>query len=118
MGLYDRLSATALRLLAKFGQPVIRSEISISAYDPATSSAVKTATESSRIGVLLEYPPGTFHGDGTLVQKGDKQLLLDAAGPIELTDLFLISGKVYTVANISELSPAGVIVMYDLRVQG
>lgn len=118
MGLYNRLAATALQLLIKFGQPVIRSEISISAYDPTTSSAVKTATETTRIGVLLEYPPGTFHSDGTLVQKGDKRLLLDAAGPIALTDLFLISGKTYTVATISELSPAGVVVLYDLRVQG
>ena len=118
MGLYDRLSATALRLLVKFGQSVIHRQISISAYGPTISSAIKTATDTTRIGVLLEYPPGTFHNDGTLVQKGDKRLLLDATGPVTLTDLFLISGKVHTVANISELSPAGVIVMYDLRVQG
>lgn len=118
MGLYDRLSATALRLLAKFGQLVIRQEVSVGAYDPATSSATQTTTETTRIGVLLDYPPGTLYGAGTLVEQGDKQLFLDAAGPVALTDIFLIAGQAYTVASVSELSPAGVVVLYELRVQG
>ena len=57
MGLYNRLAATALQLLIKFGQPVIRSEISISAYNPPTSSAVKTATETTRTAALSTARP-------------------------------------------------------------
>lgn len=118
---YTRANATALRLLTNFGQTVTRRTVTTGAYNPATGEAAVTTADTSRIGVLLDYGDQGRQGEryvrGNLVQVEDRQLLLDGTGAAELTDRYVAGGAEYSVVSVSEVNPAGTVVMYDLHVR-
>lgn len=117
---YASNAATALRLLTKFGQDVTRRAYSVGTYDVNTNTMTPTTADTVRKGALFDYSlqqAGAALAIGTLIQEGDKQLLLDATGPVELQDHFIIGGVEYTLVNIKVLNPAGTPVLYDLHIR-
>jgi hypothetical protein len=117
---YARSQATALRLLGSFGQAVTRRTVTAGAYSPSTGSATVTTADTSRTGAILDYS-GSQQGEryirGNLVKGEDRQLLLDGTGPAELSDRYVIGGTEYAVVSVSEIAPAGTIVMFDIHLR-
>lgn len=116
MSVYDRAAATALRLLTKYGQAVTVKTRTAGAYNTATGSAAVTETTQAGVGAIFDY--GARDIDGTLIQDGDKQVLL-APLPVapEIDDTVSIGGAVCTIKGIKTLAPGGTPVLYDLNVR-
>lgn len=117
MAFYDEMAATALALLSEFGQPVTIARTTPGGYDPATGGVTAPITTSQAgSAVVREY--ARQHIDGTLIQAGDKRVIVAASG---LTfapapgDSVTASGDVLQVVSVIERNPAGTALVYELQ---
>lgn len=117
MSFYTDLAKTALGLLSQFGQTVTRRECVTAAYDPVTGTAVQTFVDTNRKGAIFDFGPGVTSVRGQLIQVTDKQLLLDASGPVTANDRFVVGNTEYTVVTLGETNPAGTPVIYELHLR-
>ncbi len=135
---YARAKATAARLLntvANLGnaQTIIltRDISSPGNYDTNTGSIMGAITASQTgSGVVFEYNTfirsGTRSEAGSLIQSGDKQLLLspldstgaDLVPPTEGTRARLADGTSYTITAVAAQSPAGPVIYYECNIRG
>jgi len=111
--LYARLQATAERLIAKFGQvgAVRRSTQSGPSYDP-----VMTDTDYACQLVVMNYEDREV--DGTLILSTDKKLYVSTAGlsiTLERSDKIVADGVAFSIEKLKPLSPAGLIVFYEIQ---
>lgn len=117
---YTQSAATAQRLLARFGKAITVRKQQAGAYDPATSSVSINNVDTVAQGVLLEYKDGQANAPGTMIQVGDKKLLLSpanfSADPIA-SDLVLADGATWNIVKVKALRPAGVTVLYELQLR-
>lgn len=124
MSFYNNMALTALKLIASKGQAVTWQRRTAGAYNPATGSASVTVAEVTCTGVMLDYKDRTTAGvntDGqTLVQRGDRKLLLAASGmpaaPLP-GDSFVVGGESWSVVFAKPLNPAGVALLYECQVR-
>lgn len=118
---YAASADTSLRLITKFGQSVTRRAYVAGNYSTSTGAVSQTITDTTRKGALLPLGLITAQGSavikGTLVQVGDTQLLLDAEGPVLLSDHYVIGNKEYTVVSFEELAPAGTVVLNTIHLR-
>lgn len=110
---YARSRATAERLIAKFGTTgaIRRSTTSGSDYDP-----VVTDTEHACQLVTLEYADKDV--DGTLIRNTDKLIYVSTAGltiTLEKSDKIIAAGEEYAIENLKPLSPAGIVVFWEVQ---
>ena len=105
----------------------------VGAYDPATSTNTNTVTEYTVRTMLFDYTrpnDGINSQGGTLIQSGDKQLLMmpynkTATGNAILTiqpnkDTIKIGTDVWKIVSIKELNPSNVsgnAIYYDLQIR-
>lgn len=122
---YDRMAATALRLIERFGQTAMLSdtpEPGPDDYDPVTGTGpvVVPVTQPGQV-ILLDYTEqeaGIINAAGSLVQQGDKKILLAAKGlawPPTMTNTILVDGLTWTIVNIKSTNPAGTLLVYELH---
>jgi len=118
---YAKTSATAVRLLTKFGQSVTLARQSTGTYDPTLGAAPVTETLETRKAVLLDYDRINFGEtlqDGTRVQAGDRRCLMGADGsPPTNFDAIVVGGERYPIKVVKELNPAGTPVLYDMLIR-
>ena len=114
---YAEIAAEALELLTEFGQSITRTSYTVGTYDPATGANAVTTAITTRIGAIFDFGAGKTLERGSLIQIGDKRLLLDATAAISQQDHFTIGGIEYVVVSIGEINPAGVAVMYDIHLR-
>lgn len=114
---YAETKADALESLTEFGQTVTRRSYTAGTYSPTTGTTTPTTADTSRIGVLLDFGSGKTAERGTLIQAGDKRLLVDASATIDLKDHFVVGGTEYVIVSLGEINPAGVLVMYDIHLR-
>jgi hypothetical protein len=118
---YSEIAELSAELLSEFGRTITQKRISNGAYNPATSSVVQVTTTRRRYGALFEFSQQSLSGGqyirGSMVESGDKQLLLDTTYDVELSDIFTIGTQEYTVVSIAETNPAGMPVLYELHVR-
>lgn len=113
--------AFADRMIAAKGQAVTLTRRASGAYNPATGAAAITTTTQTGKGVIFDFGDGLRKIAGTNIPATDRQCYLSALGITRpevddtLTDA---SGVVYTVAAVSELSPAGTDILYTLTLRG
>lgn len=117
---YQRMAATALRLIATYGQLVTLKLETPGKYDPATGKTGPAfVREQTGQAVLADYSRREFE-TSTLLIRGDKRLKLAAKG-LEwvptLATKAVIDGKAWSVISISEINPAGTPIVYDLQVR-
>lgn len=122
---YDRMAATALRLIAQFGQTATLTyipEVDPDDYDPVTGTGpVAVPVSQSGRAILLDYTAqeaGIINAAGSLVQQGDKKILLAADGlawPPTMTTLVIADGLTWTIVNIKSTNPAGTPLVYELH---
>ncbi len=122
---YDRMAATALRLIAQYGQAATLTytpEVDPDDYDPVTGTG-PAAAPVSQPGqlVLLDYTAaesGVINASGSLVQQGDKKIMLAAKGliwPPTLATTILADGLTWTIVNVKSTNPAGTPLVYELH---
>lgn len=114
---YTRSKAQALKIIAKSGQDVTRVAYAAAAYDTTLRKSVQTKTNSTRKGAIFDLGRGVTKLRGELIKKTDRQLLLDAEGPVEASDHFIVDEIDYTIVSIGGVNPAGTQVMYDLHLR-
>lgn len=114
---YADTADLALGALTEFGMAVTRRAAGSAVYSPGTGTSSSSTADSVRQGALFDYGPGQTQVRNTLIQAGDKRLLLDASGAALMTDQYVINGVVYTVVSVGEVNPAGTPVLYDLHVR-
>lgn len=114
---YAPKAASALAMLAKFGQSVTRTATTMGAYNPATGTATPSTAATTRTGVKFAFGAGVTTVRGQLVQTEDAELYLDATGAVAMTDRYTIGGVIFAVVSIDELSPAGTPVLYILHIR-
>ena len=113
---YASNQAATLKTLTKKGQSVTRRAYTAGTFDPATSIATTSTTDTTRQGVLLDFGAGATLYRNELIQGGDKRLLLDAIGAApDLKDHYVIGSVEYVVKSIGEVNPAGTPIVYDLH---
>lgn len=115
---YAELAATALELLTEFGGDVTRRSYTAGVYDPATGLTTPTTADTTRQGALFDFGAGKTLERGTLIQAGDKQMLLDATAAVSPQDHFIDAGGTeYVIVSIGEIKPASTVVIYDLHLR-
>jgi hypothetical protein len=122
---YDRMAATALRLIERFGQTATLSdtpEPDPDDYDPVTGTGpvIVPVTQPGQV-ILLDYTEqeaGIINAAGSLVQQGDKKIMLAAKGlawaPTMATTI-IADGLTWTIVNIKSTNPAGTPLVYELH---
>ena len=119
---YDRMAATALRLIERFGLTATLSEVTPGEYDPVTGveTGGATLTQTGQL-ILLDYTvqeAGIINAAGSLVQQGDKKIMLAAKGltwPPTLATTILADGLTWTIVNVKSTNPAGTPLVYELH---
>lgn len=118
---YAKTAATALRLLARFGQEVVLTREVTGVYDPALSAAPVTVTTETRKAAMFDYDRINFGEtlqDGTRIQAGDRRCLMGAGGSAPTTfDSVTAGGIKYPIKVVKALSPAGTPVLYDMLIR-
>ena len=114
---YARAAATSLRLLTKFGQDVTLRSYSAGTYNPAVGTSTPTMTDTTRKGAIFDFGAGQTLERGTLIQVGDKRLLLDSVDSVSHQDHFIIKSIEYVIVSIGEINPAGKSVLFDIHIR-
>lgn len=119
----DRAEADAM--LEEFGQAVTLTHRAAGAYDPATGTAAITETTQAASAVIFDFAPGLRKMAGENIAAGDRQCYLSAlksdgtalTRPSVNDTLTDANGLALTIVAVSELSPAGVDILYELTVR-
>lgn len=114
---YTELAAVADELIVEFGQAVTVRHRTAGAYDPATGSAAVTVTDELGSGAVFDY--ATKQIDGSMIQRGDKYVLLSPAGVTapEPDDRILVGATEYGVVSVNTTSPAGTAVLHTVQIR-
>lgn len=127
---YDRMAATALRLIEQFGQTITLRDTVPGEYDPVTGgSTPETTVDQPAQAILQDYAlqqSGMSYAEGAVIKQGDKKILVaamakDANGqpaqltPPQLTTTVIADGATWTIVNIKEINPAGTPLVYELQ---
>jgi hypothetical protein len=120
MSFYSDLADTASELIAEFGQVAIVTNLGIAIEDPLTGVANRESSTFTTVGVLLDYDYRNF-GDTTQSYKAtsqtDKRVILKGTGVVNAGDLITIGGFDYTANVVKTVSPASIVVIYDVWIQ-
>lgn len=114
---YAQDAIEAAATLAEDGQVVTLRRVTPGTYDPATGAVSNTTSDVSRYGVVFDYSDGLSNMAGTIIQQGDKRLLMEAGTIPDMNDVVLVGGVQYGIAGIKEVNPAGTVVLYDIQLR-
>lgn len=117
MSFYVEMAQIAHDMIDEYGQAVAITHNSAGSYNPATGSAAITTITQAGIGAVVDYVANQI--DGTLIQRGDKQLLLathNISAP-QLDDLVTTGGVTYAIKHVTTLAPAGLSVIYECQLR-
>lgn len=115
---YDRLAATADRLLAYYGQQATLRRIVEGAYDPATATTPTVNNDTSVRAALFGYDDNQI--DGTRVLQGDRRAAIAPSlvvVPPAPGDQVLVGGETLRVISAKQINPAGKAVLYIAQVR-
>jgi hypothetical protein len=122
--IYTRLAATSLKLLTKYGQRAILRPQSTGGYVPGNSSATlggslgqfdefRQVLPTDQPGQRIAQQFGQSLQNGTLLQKSDKWVYVDAAGRKPgLTDILILGGVSFNIIDSQEVDPGGKALLY------
>lgn len=116
MSFYPGLRTIATNLLTNKGQLVTFSHDEEVSYNGGTGERVKTTTTFTGNGVALNYNKSEI--DGELVQMNDIKFIMEATttAPV-IGDTTTIDGEIYRAMAVKPLSPAGVVVIYQVQLR-
>jgi hypothetical protein len=124
---YDRMSATALSLIAKFGRELTMSRKISGSYNPETGLVDDDISEAQTIrAVVLPASKGTVEAfdskfeAGTLIESNIRALKIAADGllwPPSPGNSITIDGEVWTMIGSTESSPGGTPMVYSASIK-
>ena len=111
---YPRARAAAERLIAKFGMP---GALRRSTPSGPANAPIITDTDHACTLAVLDYEDARI--DGTLIRRSDRLVYLSTAGLGVAPDQSdrIIAGEIYVIVRLRPLSPAGVVVYYEVQVR-
>jgi len=126
---YQRMAATTLRLIERFGQTVILRDETPGEFDPVTGGSTPSVIIDQPVQAILQdyglQQPGTSYAAGTEIRQGDKKIMVSALAasedgpkqltPPQLTTLVIAGGVTWTIVNIKEINPAGTPLLYEIQ---
>ena len=114
---YEGLAATALQLLTDKGQTISFSRDNVTSFDPKTGIETKGAAVTySGAGAIFGFSKAEI--DGTLIERGDKRLVLEAVTTVPaIGDAATVGGVVHRVMEVKPLNPGGTVVIYQLQLR-
>jgi hypothetical protein len=116
MSFYTDLRAMAHGQLVDKGATLTLKKRTAGAYDPNTGAATVTETSYSITGAVFDYPQRVI--DGTLIQQGDKKVLVSAEGLTvdpDVDDAVNIATVDHTIVVAKKISPADEDVLWELQ---
>ena len=119
---YDEMADVALELIAEFGQAGTLTSVTEGEYDPVTGFGTDpvTLTQTGQL-VLLDYTAqeaGIINAAGSLVQQGDKKIMLAAKGldwEPTMTTTIDAGGFTWAITGIKATNPAGTPLLYEIH---
>lgn len=117
MSFYDSTALTASNLLERYGKPFAFKRTTGGSIDPVTGAVTPgtVATYSSN-GIFKKISKEDLI-DGTLIEKGDKMLIIDDTFEPKLTDTVTVNGSNWNIVDITPLEPGGQAVIYYVHVR-
>ena len=114
---YAQLTATATRLLTKFGEDTTITRLGGATFSPQLGSySGGTTTTLAGQGVRLNYTSSEI--DGEIIRRDDARLYFSGdVGLPRTDDDCLFDAEHYRVMNVKALSPDGTDVMYELQLR-
>ena len=120
-GFYDEMAEVTLELIAEFGQAGILKNVMEGEYDPVTGFGADpvTLTQTGQL-MLLDYSvqeAGIINAAGSLVQQGDKKIMLAAKGldwGPTMTTTIDAGGFTWAITGIKATNPAGTPLLYEI----
>lgn len=121
---YAKTAARADQSLRRKGGTVVLRRAVPGTYDTSTGTGTPPSTaDYAGTGVKIAYRAEDI--DGTLILKGDQQLLLSplqrdgAPMPVPTTaDLVLIGATLFTIAAVEKVEPTSIPVLFTLQLRG
>ena len=119
---YARMAETSLRLIADKGTDcTVAGGNTSGGYDEETGRPlddIEPLVQSAKC-VVLNYSDALRNVTDTLIETGDKKILIAAKGVTTpaLSDTIAITatGKVYTVMEVKDIKPAETALIYEVR---
>lgn len=113
---YAGLALTAKRLLTTYGQTVTVTQSTGEVYDPATGLTTPgTNTSFTGVGAVFNYQSNRI--DGVSIVTGDQKLLLESASEPQINAVITTADGTFNVMSVSPLSPAGIVVYYEVQLR-
>jgi len=113
-------------MIERKGQIVTLTRRAPGAYNPATGTASVTTTTQQASAVILPFSQGIRKASGTDVLATDRWCILsgltiDGAAlspPVVNDTLTDASNDIWTITEVSPLTPAGLDIIYELTIRG
>ena len=117
---YERMADTAFRLIADKGTDCTITSAEISGgFDPETGMPLDDIPATIQQGkcVVLNYKDSLYNAPESLIQVGDKKLLLSAKGITidSLNGTVSALGDTYRVMSVKDVNPAGTTLVYEIH---
>jgi hypothetical protein len=113
---YNRMAATASRLLFKFGGEVSVVRNTGGSVNPVTGAVTPGTNATLKAkGLLNKFDDSLI--DGTRIKASDRVLIMDNTFEPLMTDRPTIGGQNWTIVEINTVKPANVPVVYALQVR-
>ncbi len=114
--LYRLAAKTARDMIRKFGGPVTLLMPQDESFDPVAGSVTSgTPLERRGKGLLTGYKDNLV--DGTVIQRGDRRLLLEAGMAPTRTTKIRIGSEIWKVVDVDTIAPGQVTVLYTVQVR-
>lgn len=111
---YERMQATALKLLKRFGEEYTFTRTTDGAYNPATGKASQSTSTFSKFCAIFDYNDTERSLES--VQVGDRRVIAEQYA-YEIGDKIAIGSDSYKVVNIEAINPSGTKVINTLQVR-
>ena len=117
MSFYENAAQTSAILIAKRGLEFVFTRVTGASIDPVTG--VKTP------GISVEFKPRGIYKriskddliGSTLIQQGDKLLIIDDTFRPMLSDTVLIEGASWNIIDVTPVNPGGIDIIYYVHVR-
>lgn len=112
MSFYGSLADTAKKLIADKGRTVtLRSGSPV--YDPITDTMTGGTTDTEVKAVFTAFRSDEV--DGTLIQRGDKKVIVDAKAAPQSGDAIIDGTTQYEIVDVMEVQPGEPTIIYKLQ---
>lgn len=115
---YNNIAANVKASLGRAGMAASYVSVTNGVYNPSTGSV--TATEATTQVSVVRLSYSEYEMNNTQIKQGDIKVLMDATSLSEdpkTEDKIVMNSETWNIIDIKPLDPAGIVVMYELRLR-